>query len=51
MMFMLTNTSILFYSPIDSFCLTAVTVIIPKYVRNSLAAGTFDENSENAIIV
>ena len=40
--FMLTTTSTLFYSSIDSYFLTLFAVIIPKYVRNSIKAGNFD---------
>lgn len=32
--FMLTNTSIVFYSSIDSSMLTLFTILVPKYVRN-----------------
>ncbi len=40
--FMLTTTSTLFYSSIDSYFLTLFAIIIPKYVRNSIKAGNFD---------
>ena len=39
---MLTNTAIIFTSPIDSFFLTAFVVLVPKYVRNAIHAGTFE---------
>lgn len=39
---MFTNTSTLFYSSIDSYFLTLFAVIIPKYVRNAIKAGTFE---------
>ena len=34
--FMLTNTAVIFYSPIDSSMMTIFAVIIPKYFRNWL---------------
>ena len=37
-MLMLTNTSILFNSPIDSFFLTVFTIVIPKYLENGIYA-------------
>ena len=40
--FMLTNTSVLFQSNIDSYFLSLFTVIIPKYVRNAINAGTYE---------
>ena len=40
--FMLTNTSVLFQSSIDSYFLSLFSVIIPKYVRNAINAGTFE---------
>ena len=39
---MMTATSTLFYSSIDSFFLSLYAVIVPKYVCNSIRAGTFD---------
>jgi len=33
---MFTNTTIIFYSPIDSFFLTAFTLVIPKYLENGI---------------
>lgn len=39
---MLTNTSTLFYSSIDSYFLTLFAIIIPKYVRNAIKNGTFE---------
>lgn len=39
---MLTNTSALFQSSIDSYFLTLFAIIIPKYVRNAINAGTFE---------
>ena len=39
---MLTNTSMLFYSSIDSYFLTLFAIIIPKYVRNAIKKGTFE---------
>lgn len=39
---MLTNTAIIFTSPIDSFFLTVFVVLVPKYVRNAIRAGTFE---------
>lgn len=38
---MITNTTILFFSPIDSFFLTMFVVIVPKYVGNALLKGGF----------
>lgn len=43
---MVTNTSILFTSPIDSFFLTMFFVWVPKYVRNSVGQNEFYRNSE-----
>ena len=40
--FMFTNTSCLMQSPIDSFMLTAFTIVIPKYVRNAIKHGSFE---------
>lgn len=40
---MFTNTSCIFFSAIDSYFLTVMAIIIPKYVRNAIMAGTFDE--------
>lgn len=39
---MMTNTSTLFYSSIDSYFLTLFAIIIPKYVRNSIKTGNFE---------
>ncbi len=39
---MFTNTSALFQSSIDSYFLTLFAIIIPKYVRNAINAGTFE---------
>lgn len=36
MIMMVTNTAIIFNSPIDSYFLTMYTIIIPKYVRNAI---------------
>lgn len=41
MAMMFTNTAVVFTSPIDSFFLTVVAILAPKYVRNSISAGTF----------
>ena len=43
MALMFTNTTIVFTSPIDSFFLTAFTILVPKYVRNAIRAGAFEE--------
>ena len=40
--YMLTTTITLFYSSIDSYFLTMFAIIIPKYVRNAINAGTFE---------
>lgn len=39
---MFTNTAYIFNSSIDSYFLTVFAIIVPKYVRNSICAGTFD---------
>lgn len=39
---MITNTACIFNSAIDSYFLTVFAIIIPKYVRNSINAGTFE---------
>ena len=39
---MMTNTAFIFNSSIDSYFLTIFAVVVPKYVRNSICAGTFD---------
>lgn len=39
---MFVNTAYIFNSLIDSYFLTIISIIIPKYVRNSINAGTFD---------
>lgn len=39
---MMTNTTFIFNSSIDSYFLTIFAVVVPKYVRNSIYAGTFD---------
>ena len=36
------TTCVLFYSSIDSYFLTMMAIIIPKFVRNSIIAGTFE---------
>lgn len=41
---MLTNTAVLFSSPIDSFFLTVFTILVPMYVRNALVNLRFWEN-------
>ena len=38
---MFANTSIIFTSPIDSYFLTIVAVIVPKFVRNAIIFGEF----------
>lgn len=40
--FMLTNTACLMQSPIDSYMLTVFTVVIPKYVVNSIRNDNFE---------
>ena len=45
---MFTNTAILFSSPIDSFFLTMFTILVPRYVRKAVLAGTFDAEGKNA---
>lgn len=44
MIYMLTTTGSLFSSSIDSYFLTVCAIIVPKYVCNSIIAGTFDSN-------
>lgn len=39
---MLTNTAIIFTSPIDSFFLTVFVILVPKYVRNAIRTGAFE---------
>ena len=39
---MFTNTTVLFTSPIDSYFLTVFVILVPKYVRNSILAGTYE---------
>ena len=39
---MFTNTAIIFNSPIDSYFLTVVAIVVPKFVRNSIYAEQFD---------
>lgn len=41
LIFMLTTTATLFYSTIDSFFLTIMTMVIPKYIRNAINNGNF----------
>ena len=38
---MLTTTATIFTSQVDSFFLTMFMIVIPKYVRNSIASETF----------
>lgn len=40
---MFTTTSIIFTSPIDSYFLTILAVVVPKFVRNSIYSGEFDK--------
>ncbi len=40
---MFANTSIIFNSPIDSYFLTMIVIIVPKFVRNSIYSGEFDK--------
>jgi len=42
---MVTNTAILFTSPIDSFFLTMFFIWVPKYVRNCVRQNEFYRNS------
>lgn len=44
--FMLTNTAIIFYSPIDSTMMTIFAIILPKYVRNSIYNNSFRLNQK-----
>lgn len=39
---MMTNTTFIFNSSIDSYFLTVFAVIVPKYARNSINVGTFE---------
>ena len=39
---MFTNTAVLFSSPIDSFFLTVFTVLVPRYVKNSIHQKNFE---------
>lgn len=41
---MMTNTAVLFNSPIDSFFLTAFTIVIPNYLRNHLMNNAREQN-------
>ncbi len=41
MLIMFTTTAIVFGSSIDSFFMTVFFILVPKYVRNSINAGTF----------
>ena len=41
--FMFTNTACLFQSVIDSYMLTVFTLVVPRYVGNSIIAGTYEE--------
>ena len=43
---MFTNTAIIFNSPIDSYFLTVVAIVVPKFVRNSIYSGVFDAEKE-----
>lgn len=43
---MFVNTAFIFNSSIDSYFLTIFSIIIPKYVRNSIYAGTFNVDRE-----
>ena len=40
---MFANTSIIFNSPIDSYFLTIVAIVVPKFARNSINSGEFDK--------
>ena len=40
---MFANTSIIFNSPIDSYFLTIVAIVVPKFVRNSINSDEFDK--------
>lgn len=42
---MLTNTSVLFHSPIDSSMMTFFCLVIPKYVMNSIQTDYYDNNN------
>lgn len=39
---MFTNTAIIFNSPIDSYFLTVLAIVVPKFVRNSINSSEFD---------
>ena len=39
---MLTNTAVLFSSPIDSYFLTMFTIVVPRYVGNAVQMGEFN---------
>ena len=43
---MLTNTAVLFSSPIDSFFLTVFTILVPMYVRNAVKKQGFVDSEE-----
>jgi len=45
--FMTFNTAALFASAIDSYFMTLFTVVVPKYVNQSIRAGTFDVPIKN----
>lgn len=40
---MFTNTAIIFRSPIDSYFLTVLAIVVPKFVRNAINSGEFDK--------
>lgn len=40
MFFMLTNTAVYFYSPIDSYLLTVFCVVVPMYISNNIGEWT-----------
>ena len=44
----LTNTAVLFTSPIDSFFLTVFTVLVPRYMRNAVEDKVFSLEKEGA---
>lgn len=41
---MFTNTAIVFTSPIDSYFLTVFMFVVPKYVRNAIQYGVFEQS-------
>ncbi len=41
---MFTNTAIVFTSPIDSYFLTIFMFVVPKYIRNAINKGIFEES-------